>query len=80
MSKLTQKAEINEKITRKVENELARLKIRVEEKDRYIDKLKLEYDRVFAELKACKKDKYDDNSSPIATDNQQNSTAKVSVD
>ena len=42
---------MNEKITRKSEHEIARLKIRIEEKDRYIEKLKKDFERVFDELK-----------------------------
>ena len=47
---------MNEKITRKSEHEIARLKIRIEEKDRYIDKLKKDFERVFEELKKLKKE------------------------
>lgn len=89
MSKITQRAEMNEKITRKVENEIARLKIRIEEKDKYIDKLKTEYERIFNELKLYKKDtaKYDSsksltNSPMLGNDTQRdsNSVPKVPVE
>jgi predicted RNase H-like nuclease (RuvC/YqgF family) len=53
---MVHKAEINEKITRKTEHEVARLKIRIEEKDKYIEQLKQDLDRVFNELKKYKKD------------------------
>jgi predicted RNase H-like nuclease (RuvC/YqgF family) len=56
MSKVAHRAEMNEKITRKSEHEIARLKIRIEEKDRYIEKLKKDFERVFDELKHVKKD------------------------
>lgn len=61
---------MNEKITRKSEHEIARLRIRIEEKDRYIEKIKKDFDRVFEELKKYKKEaekaiKFD--SNPIQT-------------
>jgi len=56
MSKLSFRAEINEKISRKSEHEIARLKIRIEEKDRQIEKIKKDFDRVFEELKKYKKE------------------------
>ncbi|CDW77068.1 UNKNOWN [Stylonychia lemnae] len=56
VSKLSFRAEINEKISRKSEHEIARLKIRIEEKDRQIEKIKKDFDRVFEELKKYKKD------------------------
>lgn len=65
---MAHRAEMNEKITRKSEHEIARLKIRIEEKDRYIDKLKKDFERVFEELKKLKKEtersnKYDTSGS-----------------
>lgn len=45
---------MSEKVTKKKEHEIARIKIRVEEKDRYIEKLKKDFDRVFNELKKLK--------------------------
>ena len=53
--KLQHRAEMSERFMRKSEHELARLQIRIEEKDRYIDKLKKDLERVFEELKKCKK-------------------------
>lgn len=67
MSKLSHRAEASEKYSRKTENELARLKIRIEEKDRYIEKLKLEYDRIFHELKSYKRENDKINKLEVGT-------------
>ena len=56
INKLSYRSEMNEKITKKSEHEIARLGIRIEEKDRYIEKLKKDFDRVFEELKKYKKE------------------------
>ncbi len=56
INKLVFRTEITEKQTRKSEHEIARLKIRIEEKDRYIEKLKKDFERVFDELKKTKKE------------------------
>eukprot|EP00347_Sterkiella_histriomuscorum_P003572 403363774 len=82
VSKLSYKAEMNEKITRKSEHEIARLKIRIEEKDRYIEKVKKDFDRVFEELKKYKKDadkanKFDSNQMQPGTIHSHSSSQQV---
>lgn len=53
---MAHRVDISEKISKKAEHEIARLKIRIDEKDKQIDKLKKEFDKIFEEIKKVKKE------------------------
>lgn len=47
---------MSEMLLKKNENEMARLRIRIEEKERFIERQKKDFDNIFEELKKLKKD------------------------
>ena len=63
------RSEHSQKATWKIESELNRLKIRIEEKDELIEKYKKDYERLMIEVKHYKKElekqsKYEGTSGP----------------
>ena len=63
------RAEYSQKSMKKSEHEIARLKIRIDEKERYIEKLKRDFERVFEELKKVKREYEKKSTNTFYTEN-----------